>query len=513
MPNLTPTERQDLDQNFTALNNSMPYITVSTKVGSDYYCNGFRDDVQINLAISAVNAAGGGVVYVRPGTYNLYAPIILKSNVILQGAGMGVTTFKAINLYYASAGTNSLISQTSSSTNLAVYDITFDRNGQRENSPTIDGTALLQFVNCTFVRVKRCEFKNGIYYTVYVALSSQIWIQDNYVTSGWTTTSITNQQDGIHLSNCTFAYIQNNYVNTYGISSASVRSSGDDAIAIQADKTANTNPCLHIVISNNIILSGSRGIGLFVDAASVQHVDCHDNIIQIAQYSGIKLQRVGSTLTGVFKYINIHDNIIESAGALTTGQVEGAAGIEVDAGGNAAQTLNLVNFDNNIIELTTSTSGTPAGAGIFIPAKGNGVFIRGNIVEGLAGLVGIQVGASGQAVVKCNITNNDVSVANAGFIDVLLYDVTRGVIMGNYLAGAGGSTDNSYGIQINGIAGSNTIAVTGNTIFRTESAITEINGGSAPDYNNFQSNIFGTVVNGVTTVGTHSAAANNNTSP
>src|SRR5687768_1226299 len=48
---------------------------------ADYVCDGTADNVEIQSAIDAVAAAGGGVVSVRPGTYNLAGTVILKSKV------------------------------------------------------------------------------------------------------------------------------------------------------------------------------------------------------------------------------------------------------------------------------------------------------------------------------------------------------------------------------------------------------------------------------------------------
>lgn len=54
--------------------------------------NGSSDDAAaINTAITNLNNAGGGVLYFPPGTYIIETSIIIRSNVILQGAGRGST--------------------------------------------------------------------------------------------------------------------------------------------------------------------------------------------------------------------------------------------------------------------------------------------------------------------------------------------------------------------------------------------------------------------------------------
>ncbi len=73
--------------------------------GAEYICDGTADDVQINAAIAACNADGGGVVTLYPGTYYIASPVTLLSGVTLAGSGAGVTklvvasAFSATNYY------------------------------------------------------------------------------------------------------------------------------------------------------------------------------------------------------------------------------------------------------------------------------------------------------------------------------------------------------------------------------------------------------------------------------
>ena len=102
MPTITTINNTDvtsssvstLNTNFANLNNGVlqkTRVTVGTAFGADYVCTGITDDVQINAAISAVNAAGGGVVFIRAGTYQMSSALIFKSDVYIVGEGIGVT--------------------------------------------------------------------------------------------------------------------------------------------------------------------------------------------------------------------------------------------------------------------------------------------------------------------------------------------------------------------------------------------------------------------------------------
>jgi len=54
---------------------------------ADYVCDGTADDVEIQAAIDAVAAVGGGKVLLAEGQYNIEGDIYLKSNVDIEGSG------------------------------------------------------------------------------------------------------------------------------------------------------------------------------------------------------------------------------------------------------------------------------------------------------------------------------------------------------------------------------------------------------------------------------------------
>jgi parallel beta-helix repeat protein len=61
----------------------------STIAQADYVCDGTADDVQINAAIVAANAAGGGKVLLSEGTFSLNAYVVAKTKVSIVGMGFG----------------------------------------------------------------------------------------------------------------------------------------------------------------------------------------------------------------------------------------------------------------------------------------------------------------------------------------------------------------------------------------------------------------------------------------
>lgn len=70
------------------------YVTVSRTAGADYLADGTADNVEIQAAIDAVIAAGGGTVLIKAGTYNLVAGLNVTGPVnglVIAGEGMGAT--------------------------------------------------------------------------------------------------------------------------------------------------------------------------------------------------------------------------------------------------------------------------------------------------------------------------------------------------------------------------------------------------------------------------------------
>ncbi|OYD13829.1 hypothetical protein CH333_09840 [candidate division WOR-3 bacterium JGI_Cruoil_03_44_89] len=68
-----------------------PTLTVSMSPDStgDWVCDGTSDDVEIQAALDQINTLGGGVVYVKQGTYNLTNSLDVHSNTTLMGTGPG----------------------------------------------------------------------------------------------------------------------------------------------------------------------------------------------------------------------------------------------------------------------------------------------------------------------------------------------------------------------------------------------------------------------------------------
>lgn len=110
--------------------------------------DGVTDDVAaINAAITYVSGAGGGIVWVPKGTYIVSTPVILRTDVTLQGMGIGATiirqkagtaltsTVQTLNAYtyFGGGSVNGPVA-------VCIRDLQIDAN--RQNGCTGDGLAM-----------------------------------------------------------------------------------------------------------------------------------------------------------------------------------------------------------------------------------------------------------------------------------------------------------------------------------------------------------------------------------
>ncbi len=101
-----------------------PFITVGTSGAVDYLCDGTADDVQIQQALTAVGTAGGGIVLIKKGTYDITAILTIPSNITLQGEGW-VTILKAsVSLYSILRNSDT----TNGNNNIIIRDLMLDGN-------------------------------------------------------------------------------------------------------------------------------------------------------------------------------------------------------------------------------------------------------------------------------------------------------------------------------------------------------------------------------------------------
>ena len=153
---------------------------------ADYVCDGTADEVQINAAIDAANAAGGGIVQLSEGTFTVTVTtgeVLLKSGVTLRGRGIGATTIKVPTGGTDSGNAQRIVRNANASgdVGIGVEDLTID--GNRVNSTKSN-------VGLFLLEVARARLRNV------------------RVTGGNKSTNFGSYQPaGFYLDGCTFATV------------------------------------------------------------------------------------------------------------------------------------------------------------------------------------------------------------------------------------------------------------------------------------------------------------------
>lgn len=388
--------------------------TVKATVGfsdADYICDGVADDVQINQAITAASAAGGGTVWLKEGNFSISTSIIGKSNVLLKGGGDNslITT--------SGTGYNAILVDDASSFHVESLKINPD-SVKASGDP--NGVAIKYTNGSTFGRVENCTIVNARIGVMFeqgasnglVTKSRFINCLDNHIiarkskladlaTAQSTFDHIFTENfcdgltnyDSIAIYFTTgYAIISNNIIkNVTGAGSAS---------AIQLEGGTN-GLALVATVTGNVSYDCTRGL----TTSSLQHGTITGNAFYNSTDYGMKLQNAfystfssnvitGSGLSGIWvvtnsRRLNIVGNYIHDNGASSTD-----AGIWV----NATATHNIVGnyiYNNNAsgIWLDASTvngikdnyinnNSGPQTRGIYETGASSGNEIRNNTVSG-----------------------------------------------------------------------------------------------------------------------------------
>lgn len=130
--------------------NKFPYYYVLARDGTGHYnCDGTADNVQFDLAITAANAAGGGVIFVKDGSYSFSAGITPLSNVeVICSTGVTITRASSLDMIKTTSAVTDFIWRGGNIGNdthinenfhlahidnlrVKIYDVTFTKNAGR----------------------------------------------------------------------------------------------------------------------------------------------------------------------------------------------------------------------------------------------------------------------------------------------------------------------------------------------------------------------------------------------
>ena len=280
------------------VSNPATYV-VGTTTGSQYLVDGTADDVQIQEAIDAANTAGGGIVHLKEGTYDISALITISSNVTLEGEGW-TTILKS------SANVNIGIIKGTSISNVIIRNLTIDMN--RANNTTLNA-------------------KQGIFYnTASDSIIEHVYLHDQKHDANTSSSAIA-------MTNCTNCVCQNNYVATV------------------ADYGIISNGAQWCKILNNYVFNPrSHGIAILNGGYGTSYEWPTGNVVtgNIVYYDSTETEGAG----GGIKICKLNDSVI-SNNVLYRG-ITGYRGIYFDAAGDESDANNKnyctrVTISNNTI--------------------------------------------------------------------------------------------------------------------------------------------------------------------
>ena len=294
----------------TTLNAQVKVFYTVGATDADYITDGTADDVQIQQAIDATNAAGGGTVYLKEGTYTTAAAILMKANVTLQGDGFTSTIIKKV----ASGNFNALASSTVN--NFSVKDLKID--GNKTNSATGRGLSFNTSSNVVVERVYVIDSVEGIFNTACTDLVYRDCISDsnyewNYYTYSGIRVKIYNSQSlsalagGLEGFGMAF-YGDTNYCEAIGnyIYNSAHNGLQCNSGAATADMVGN------IFRDNKVVNAGNRGIFITSDTNSfvIKKMNVEGNTVTGSVDKGIYLIDVqDSTVSKNKSFSNTTDGI------------------------------------------------------------------------------------------------------------------------------------------------------------------------------------------------------------
>lgn len=211
--------------------------------GADYICDGVNDHVEIQQAINTIAAAGGGVIVLQAGTYDIRSTITVPKNpkIRLQGAyvtktGFGGTTLKvnsavASNLtaMISESGTTPAITSNADLSHASHYDqIIFDGNDKADVGLLLLNTDHTIVSECKFVGVligidgqysgdvSQSDYAGGLRVEASSFMATNKNIRLNSHTQNWITNSwfLGGPATHVELISCNKIHFSNNEFNT-----------------------------------------------------------------------------------------------------------------------------------------------------------------------------------------------------------------------------------------------------------------------------------------------------------
>lgn len=359
---------------------STPFYTVGA-TDSQYVTDGSADEVEIQAAIDAANTAGGGVVYIKEGTYIIAANIRVQSNVHLTGDG-----FSTILKYADSSDYNALIENydtTNGNTNIIISNLTI--NGNKAAAGGTDPRDMIWLKLVSKSVIENVYVYDGVDSAIVVEQCTNCIVRSN-ILNNCTDIGIYNSGS----SDCIFS--DNVILNTgsYGIRneySGAVRNVYSSNYVYNCGQTSN--------VAGIRVINGDETI-------------VSNNLVYQSGEDGISVRSAYLVVTGNQCYLNDHHGIYVSSAGIR-GQITGNT---CHANGTATSNTYSGIYLDSAAEMSVignrcgdTGSGTRQKYGIAEAGTANNNVIVGNMLQRNATAALIRTGAG--TVMHSNSNSND----------------------------------------------------------------------------------------------------------
>jgi parallel beta-helix repeat protein len=335
------------------------FVTVGS-ADADHITDGVADNVQIQAAIDEASAAGGGTVFIKAGTYDVAAAILVPSNVSIQGEGTATV------LRYANgSGFNGILRNsdtTNGNTGIEISHLKID--GNASNAAGSDPRDAIWFNKVTKSWVHHVYLTNCV--------DSAIVLDNSATTDCVISHNIidTTNDIGIYVSGANSAVITDNIVlntNSYGI------------------RLTNTGNKECVVSNNRVYNCGLSGVdGILVAVSNGDQNQINGNFVIKAGRNGIRVQSSA--------YVQVTCNYVSNSdqqGIYLVGPGRGVCSLNVvmQSGVEASNTYSGIYLDSSSDWTLTgnrsgdSGSGTRQKYGIEEAGTSNNNVIVGNMLD------------------------------------------------------------------------------------------------------------------------------------
>jgi len=284
------------------------------QIRCDVLVTGVGDAAAINAEIVAMAAAGGGILYLAEGTYNLEASLQLATNVYLEGAGSNtVLTTTAVGYHVITApgvnhtGVRKLTIQAAQGAGWAGIGWIGTDDSYVDEMWFDCGDIAVFLDTCNRVTVHKCMAGAAAVYGYYAVDCTDILIHQNVTLAASGANAY-----GIYIETCTRFGVSHNVVQDATIGGLFVSGGANGVLvgnqlynipfgafwgSIRVDACEETE-----IVANEVIDCGGNGI----DIVNHHSVVCSSNVVIRSELRGIILN-TGSRST-------VADNIIDDPG-------------------------------------------------------------------------------------------------------------------------------------------------------------------------------------------------------